>query len=181
MNSLSWFTLQEGHDHYIHMPEIRTDPQQRCAATLVFDRKLVILPFRQHSSLMEIENGSDEVPLCRLGVAECCKPDHLGLIRIDLCDRPSFLICERWASSTSKTSSSCTDIMSLLSLCSMNLRGYHELPLRHNYTTKLIFFTPRPGLVVPPLISTHASSPLSLSICGSTAYVGIIQAPVWVG
>jgi hypothetical protein len=28
---------------------------------LAFDRKLVVLPFRQHASLMEIENGGQEV------------------------------------------------------------------------------------------------------------------------
>lgn len=54
------YKVKEGHDHYIHVPELRVDPQQRCAAMLAFDRKLVVLPFRQHASLMEIENGGQE-------------------------------------------------------------------------------------------------------------------------
>lgn len=36
---------------------------------LAFDRKLVILPFRQHSSLMEIESGGEEVSLPPLSLS----------------------------------------------------------------------------------------------------------------
>lgn len=44
--------LQEGREYYGKVPQLHVDTQQRCAAMLIFDRKLVILPFRREESVL---------------------------------------------------------------------------------------------------------------------------------
>jgi cleavage and polyadenylation specificity factor subunit 1 len=45
--------LREGRVSFSTIPEIKLEPQQRCASLLVYDSKLVILPFKQEKSVLE--------------------------------------------------------------------------------------------------------------------------------
>lgn len=43
--------MKGGWTHHFDVPHVRVDPEGRCAAMLVYGRKLVILPFRRESKL----------------------------------------------------------------------------------------------------------------------------------
>lgn len=66
--SLHYFEEEEmrgGWTHHYHIPMVRVDPEGRCAAMLVYGRKLVVLPFRRETAL-------DDPDLVLLG--EASKP-----------------------------------------------------------------------------------------------------------
>jgi cleavage and polyadenylation specificity factor subunit 1 len=45
--------LQEGCVSFTSIPEIKLEPQNRCATLIIYDTKLVILPFKQEKSVLE--------------------------------------------------------------------------------------------------------------------------------
>ena len=51
--------LQEGHSQQSYnLPIIRVDPDNRCAAMLVYGQQLVILPFRRDTVMDNVDSGA---------------------------------------------------------------------------------------------------------------------------
>jgi len=53
-------TIKEGFIHNEHVPLVRVDPENRCAAMVVYGRKVVILPFRRDISTLAGEEAASE-------------------------------------------------------------------------------------------------------------------------
>ena len=56
---LCLFALQGGLSHNIYLPLVRVDPEQRCACMLIYNRHLVVLPFKHDIKLDETEELND--------------------------------------------------------------------------------------------------------------------------
>ncbi len=58
--------MRGGYVHHYRVPDVRVDPEDRCAAMLVYGRKIVVLPFNRQladkEEVMELE-GNDQVVL----------------------------------------------------------------------------------------------------------------------
>eukprot|EP01132_Coremiostelium_polycephalum_P003714 gene3714-4627_t len=62
ISSMHYYEKEElkfGRKHFINPPILKVDSQQRCAVMILYDRNLVVLPFKQSSSILDDDEDED--------------------------------------------------------------------------------------------------------------------------